>query len=138
MAKTFRAIYKDAQGRTYSCPVQVHDGQWMLLTTSGFAPITHSLDNEEHGVVVFDSYREEADMRLHLPERIGTENSFQQLQRAYVEQEIVAQRRHREQTRADAQNVAPDQSKISAARDLNTQFANAKKPRGRGVGVIPE
>ncbi len=83
MANTFRAVYRGTEGRTYSCPVEIHDGQWMLVTTSGFAPITHSIDNEEYGVVVFDSYVEEADVRLHLPEPIGTENSFQRLQRAF-------------------------------------------------------
>jgi hypothetical protein len=140
MAKSFRAVYKDAQGRTYSCPVEIHDGKWMLVTASGFSPITHTLDNEEYGDVTFDSYREvePEDLRLHLPDRIGTENSFQQLQRGFVEQEIVAQRKQRREARAQAQQVSVNPAKVAEVRDLNNQLAHAKRPNGRGVGILPE
>ncbi|SRR5258707_11511614 len=131
MSKTFRAAYKDAQGHTYSCPVEIHDGKWMLVTTSGLAPITHTLDNEEYGIVTFDSYREEPDTRLHLPQRIGTESSFQQLQRAYVEKEIVAKRKHRQAVRTEIQNVSPpDPTKVEAARQINNEFAALRNRHG--------
>ena len=136
MAKTFRAIYKDAQGRTYSCPVEVHDGQWMLVTTSRLAPITHTLDNEEFGIITFDSYREEpADLRLHI-DRLPGESSFGALRRAYAEKEIAEQRKHRKAARTEAQNVLPDPAKVAQARHINAEFAKLKRPNGRGVGLV--
>ncbi len=130
MAKSYRAVYKDGQGQTYSCPVQVHEGQWKLVTNSGFAPITHDLDNEEYGVVIFDSYVEEADVRLHLPEPIGTENSFQRLQRGFVEQEIVAQRKQRQEARTRAQETFVNPAKTEAAREINNQYAALRNRHG--------
>jgi hypothetical protein len=133
MAKSFRAVYKDTEGRTYSCPVEIHEGQWMLVVASGFAPITHILDNEEYGEVIFHSYREEPepeDLRLYLPERIGTESSFQQLQRAYAEKEIVAQRKHREAARVQAQETFTNPAKVEAARHINNEFAALRNRHG--------
>src|SRR5258708_29551371 len=97
MSKTFRAAYKDAQGHTYSCPVEIHNGNWMLVTTSGLAPITHTLDNQEHGIVTFDSYREitPADDRLHIEPRQPGQSSFRQLQEARAAH-INAERKERE------------------------------------------
>ena len=129
MAKTFRAVYKDAQGHTYSCPVEIHNGGWMLITTSGFAPIIHSLDNEEYGVVTFDSYSEQPDTRLHLPDRIGTESSFQQLQRANAAR-INEERKNRELARAEAQSFQPNPAKVALAREINGQYAAQKNRHG--------
>jgi hypothetical protein len=135
MAKSFRAIYKDAQGRTYSCPVEIHDGQWMLVTTSGLAPITHSLDIQEYGIVTFDSYREEVDTRLHIEPRQPGQSSFRQLQEARAAH-IDAERKQREQARLEIQNVPPDAAKVAQARSVNEQFARLKRPNGRGVGLV--
>ena len=129
MAKSYRAVYKDAQGRTYSCPVEIHNGGWMLITTSGLAPITHTLDNQEHGIVTFDSYAEQPDTRLHLPERIGTESSFQQLQRANAAR-INAERRNRELARAEAQSFQPDPAKVARAREINEQYGALRNRHG--------
>jgi|SRR6266850_3419070 len=129
MARTFRAKYKDGQGRTYSCPVEIHNGNWMLVTASGLAPITHSLDNEEYGIVTFDSYSEQPDTRLHLPERIGTESSFQQLQRANAAR-INAERKNRELARAEAQSFQSDPSKVARAREINEQYAALRNRHG--------
>ena len=129
MARTFRAKYKDGQGRTYSCPVEIHNGNWMLVTASGLAPITHSLDNEEYGIVTFDSYSEQPDTRLHLPERIGTESSFQQLQRANAAR-IHAERKNRELARAEAQSFQPDPAKIARAREINNQYGALRNRYG--------
>lgn len=138
MAKTFRAVYKDAQGRTYSCPVQIHDGQWKLVTTSGFAPITHALDNEEYGVVTFHSYREEIDSRLHIEPRIPGQSSFRQLQEARAAS-IDAERKHRQKARTEIQQVAPDpktQARERAAKEHAAQVLNARRPNGLGVGLV--
>lgn len=122
MAKLFWAVYKDLAGRTYSCPVEIRDGQWMLVTTSGFAPITHTLDNEEYGEVVFDSYREESDTRLHVEPRLPGQSSFRQLQEArasHVDQE----RKARVEARSRAQQAVVNPAKIEQARDVNNQYA---------------
>ena len=129
MAKTFRAVYKDAQGRTYSCPVQVHDGKWMLVTTSGFTPITHTLDNEEYGEVVFDSYREEADIRLHIEPRQPGQSSFRQLQEARAAQ-VDQERKARVESRARAQQTFVNPANVQQARDLNNQYAALKNRHG--------
>jgi hypothetical protein len=135
MAKTFRAVYKDAQDRLYSCPVQIHDGQWVLVTTSGFAPITHTLDNQEYGVVTFDSYREEADTRLHIEPRQPGQSSFRQLQEARATH-INQERKEREEARARAQQTVVNPAKIAQARSINEEFARMKRPNGRGIGLV--
>ena len=134
-SKTFRAVYKDAAGQPYSCPVELHDGTWMLVTTSGLAPITHTLDNEEYGIVTFDSYREEPDTRLHI-DRLPGESSFGALRRAYAEKEIAFQRQQRQAARTQIQDVPPDPAKIAAARELNNEIAKTMKPRGGGAGLV--
>ena len=136
MAKTFRAVYRDSQGRTYSCPVRVHDGNWVLVTTAGFAPITHTLDNQEYGVVTFDSCREEpADLRLHVEPRQPGQSSFRQLQEARAAH-INAERKAREEARARAQESSVNPAKIAQARQINEELAKLKRPNGRGVGLV--
>ncbi len=48
---------------------------------------------------------------------------------------VNAERKQREEARAEAQNAAA-QTTDPNARDLNNQLAQAKKPRGGGVGQI--
>ena len=132
MARTFRAKYKDGQGRTYSCPVEIHNGNWMLVTASGLAPITHSLDNEEYGTVVFDSYREEPepiDLRLHIEPRQPGQSSFRQLQEARAAH-INGERKAREEARARAQEISVNPAKVQAARELNNQYGALKNRHG--------
>lgn len=128
MAKTFRAVYKDAQGRTYSCPVEGSRRQWMLVTTSGFAPITHTLDNQEFGTITFDSYREEIDSRLHIEPRVPGQSSFRQLQEARASH-INAETKAREEARARVQQTSVNPAKVEAARQINNEFALRKRPR---------
>jgi hypothetical protein len=120
-----RAVYKDAANRTYSCPVEKRDDKWVMLTSDGPAEITYNFQDDEAGPLVFSHYRdgtESEDSRLHLPERIGTESSFQQLQRANVAR-INAERKHREQARAEAQDTFVNPAKIAEARSINAEFA---------------
>jgi hypothetical protein len=71
------------------------------------------------------------DVRLHLPDKIGTESSLQQLQRAYIEQEVVAQRKHRQAARAEMQKVSPpDPTKVEAARRVSGEYASLRNRHG--------
>jgi|SRR5882762_9030263 len=132
--ESFRAVYRDQQGRTYSCPVVEHDGAWVMVTSDGPQPITHEFQDDVGGTLTFFEYREEEDSRLHV-ERLPGESGFAAMQRAYAEQEIATQRKQRQQSRADAQTQA-DASKIEQGRKLNNEYAAQMRPRGRGAYII--
>lgn len=131
----YRAVYRDAKRASFSAPVEkLSDGSWVMHTSDGLQlPIDFHFTDDAAGVLTFDSYREEpepVDLRLHLPEKIGTESSFQQLQRAYVEKEVIAQRQHRQAARASAQQTFINPAKIEAARQINNQYAALKNRHG--------
>jgi hypothetical protein len=77
------------------------------------------------------------DSRLHVEPRQPGQSSFRQLQEANLAR-VNAERKQREQARAEVQRVAADPNKISSARDLNNQLAQAKRPRGKGQYLINE
>lgn len=91
--------------------------------------ITYSLDNEEFGIITFDSYREEIDSRLHIEPRQPGQSSFRQLQEARASH-INQERKAREEARAHMQNVLPDPAKVQAARELNNQYGALKNRHG--------
>jgi len=133
-----RAVYKNEQGATYSCPVEIHNGKWAMVTSEGLQPITFYFDDDVAGRLTFDHYRsEEPDSRLQLPPRLPGESSFRQLQRANVTR-IEDERQNRLWARTEAQNAAADRdaTAVAAAQELNSQILHAKKPNGRGVGVL--
>lgn len=134
MAK-YRAVYRSETGATFSAPVEKVGEGWVMHTSDGQQlPIHLTFTDDAAGQLTFVEYREEPepeDLRLHLPDRIGTENSLQQLQRAYAEKEVVAQRKQRQAARMEIQNVASDAAKVAAARDLNNQHAALKNRHGR-------
>jgi len=137
MSKTFRAVYKDAQGKTFSAPVVQIDGAWLLVTTSGLTPITHSLDNEEYGVVVFDSYREVEPEQLH----VEAGSSWADHKQAFAQQELAQQRKDRVAARDQLQTLPVNHkqaAQIAAARDHRQQIAAAMRPNGTGAGLIIE
>lgn len=136
MSESLRAVYRDQQGRTYSCPVVKNDGAWAMVTSDGPQPITHEFQDDVGGLLTFVEYRRETDSRLHV-ERLPGESGFAAIQRAYAEQEIATQRKQRQQSRAEAQTQA-DPGKIERARQLNNEFAAIKKPRGRGAAFVIE
>src|SRR5258708_38967369 len=116
-----RAVYRDERGATYSCPVEIHDGKWAMLTSEGLQPITHHFHDDVGGLLTFVKYRDEPnaeDPRLQI-NRLPGESSFGALQRAYAENEIVEERKQRQAARSEIQNVAPDPSKGAAARAIN-------------------
>lgn len=135
MAKSFRAVYKDQHGASYSCPVEINQGKWVMETSDGLQPITHLFDDDVAGRLTFDSYREEAETALQLPPRLPGESSFRQLQRANVTR-IEEERQNRLLARTEAQNNPVDPAKIAAARENNNQIAHAMRPHGRGQGLF--
>jgi hypothetical protein len=131
----FRVVYRDGRGATFSAPVEkLPDGSWIMHSADGQQlPIHLTFNDDQAGSLTFVEYREEpepADLRLHLPERIGTENSFQQLQRAYVQQEIVGQRKQRQEARTLAQQSSVNPAKVEAARQINAEYASLRNRHG--------
>jgi len=132
--ESFRAVYRDQQGRTYSCPVVEHDGAWVMVTSDGPQPITHEFQDDVGGTLTFFEYREEEDSRLHV-ERLPGESRLASLQRSFAEQYVATQRRERQQSRMEAQTQA-DPRKVEQARELNNEYAAQMRPRGRGAYII--
>jgi len=133
-----RAVYKDEHGATFSCPVELHENKWMMLTSEGFQAITHEFKDDVAGTLTFVEYREQKDSRLHV-ERLPGESGFAAMQRAYAEQEIATQRKHREAARAEINNQPPDAAKVARAegvRQLNAQTLRQMRPRGGGAYII--
>jgi hypothetical protein len=132
-----KAVYQDQAGNRYSCPVEIHDNKWMMLTSDGPVPITHQFQDDVAGPLIFVEYREEPDSRLHVS-RLPGESSFGALQRAYAEKEIVAQRKHREAARAEMNNQQPDAAQVARAaqaRELNAEMLRQMRPRGKGAFI---
>ena len=135
MSESLRAVFRDQQGRTYSCPVVKNEGAWAMVTSEGPRPITHEFQDDDAGLLTFVEYRQTEDSRLHV-ERLPGESNFGAIQRAFAEQKITTQRKQRQQSRADAQTQAA--RKIEQSRHLNNEFAAVKKPRGKGAAFVIE
>ena len=138
--KKMRAVYQDERGATYSCPVVLNENTWMLQTSEGLQPITFYFDDDIGGRLTFVEYRKEPpaeDSRLHINRMVG-ESSFGALQRAYAEQKLAVERKHREAGRAEINNQPADPHKVQAARELNAQILHQRRPRGPGVGLVIE
>src|SRR5882672_5342593 len=110
----FRAVYRDQQGRTYSCPVVESDGAWAMVTSDGPKPISHEFQDDIAGTLTFVEYKKTEDARIHV-ERLPGESGFAAMQRAYAEQEIATHRKQRQQSRAQAQTQT-DARKIEQGR----------------------
>jgi len=81
---------------------------------------------------------QESDSRLHV-ERLPGESGFAAMQRAYAEQEIATQRKHRQAARAEINNQPPDAAKVARAesvRQLNAQTLRQMRPRGGGQFIV--
>ena len=129
-----RAVYRNKKGATFSAPVEKHGDAWIMQTSDGPAPITYNFQDDAAGPLTFVEYREEPDTRLHI-DRLPGENSFGALKRAYAEKEIAYQRQQRQATLQTINNdsAAHELNRIAAARDVNAQFAQTRKPRGSGT-----
>ena len=130
-----RAVYRNEKGATFSAPVEKQsDGTWTMLTSDGPTPITHTFRDDVGGSLTFVEYREEPDTRLHI-DLLPGESSFGALKRAYAEKEIAYQRQQRQAALQNINNdsAAHELKRFASARDINAQFAQAKKPRGSGT-----
>src|SRR5260370_20351611 len=78
MSESWRAVFRDQSGRTYSCPIAKHDGAWAMVTSDGPQPITHEFQDDIAGTLTFVEYRKEEDSRLH----VEGGDSFRVLQEA--------------------------------------------------------
>jgi hypothetical protein len=133
MSESLRAVYKNEHGATYSCPVELHENEWMMLTSEGFSPITHEFQDDVGGPLTFFEYREEEDSRLHIEPKQPGQSSLSQLQTAAAKVEVQARTaRNRERQEVQAQ---PDPRRVAAAMRINSEYAALKKPR-RGAYII--
>ena len=133
----YQAVYKNAQGGTFSAPVEkLSDGTWVMHTSDGLQLPIHLTFNDDHaGPLIFSHYREEPepeDLRLHVEPRQPGQSSFRQLQEARAAH-INQERKMREEARARAQQTVVNPAKAQAAKDLNAQILRERRPhRGKG------
>lgn len=133
MTKTkLRAVYRDQQGRTYSCPVEVHDNRWMILTSEGFQEIGYHFQDDIAGSLTFLECREETDSRIHVERGSG----WAEHKLAYAQQRLAEERKNRDRARSEMNNQQPDPARVAQARELAAQILHARKPNGRGVGLV--
>ena len=135
MSESWRAVYTDKKGATYSCPIELHGEKWLMRTSEGLEEITAEFRDDIAGALTFLEYREENDPRLHV-ERLPGESSLGALQRAYAEKVVIQERKDRQQARTEIQNAnMPDPQKVQAARNANNYAASQMRPQ-RGPAVI--
>ncbi len=136
MSQSWRAVYKDERGATYSCPVEIHDNKWMMRTSEGFRLITLKFQDDVAGTLSFVGYREaEPDTRLHLEPRQPGQSSLAQLQSAAAKVEAQARGERRRAHQKTVQEAQPDPRQVAATLRLNAEFAALKRPR-RGAYII--
>lgn len=82
--------------------------------------------------------REPESEKLHAVERRPGESSWMAAKRGYAEQQILAQRKARQQMRAEMQNVPTDAARLAAARKANNQYAKSMRPYGKGAALIKD
>jgi len=132
MAKSYRAVYKDLQDRTYSCPAVKTEDRWMMMTSDGLTEITHTFQDDIGGLLTFLEYREDPepeDLRLHIEPRQPGQSSFRQLQEARAAH-INQERKAREEARARAQEISVNPTKVEAARQINNQYGALRNRHG--------
>src|SRR5258708_234210 len=138
MSESWRAVYRDQQGRTYSCPVVQKDGAWVMVTSDGTQPINLEFQDDVEGTLSFVGYREaEPNARLHLEPRRAGESSFAQLQPAHAKLEAEA-RTDRHQERQQVLTTNPDTriQQAQAQRATRNEIARQMRPRGGGQFII--
>jgi hypothetical protein len=129
MSESLRAVYRDQQGHTYSCPVVDDGGAWKMVTSDGPQPITHEFQDDVAGKLVFVEYRKTEDTRLHVEPGSG----FRGIQEASAKAEMEY-RASRQRARQQALNALnePNVRKIQEARRINNEYAEQMRPRGGG------
>ena len=135
--KTFRAVYRDQEGKTFSAPVIHLDGEWLMVTSEGSQPITAHFQDDNAGMLIFDSYREVATEQLH----VEPGSSWTDHKQAFARQQLAQQRKDRDAARTHLQTVPVNHKQaahIAAAREHRQQIAAAMRPNGTGAGLIIE
>jgi len=135
--ENYSAVYRDQQGRTYSCPVVKNDGAWAMVTSDGPQPITPEFQDDAAGTLTFVEYRAEPDFRLHV-EPGG--DSFRVLQEAGAKA-TTHYRNTREGARQHALQTMnePDPQKVrreESLRETKKEFGRQMRPRGGGEFII--
>ena len=128
---SYRAVYRDSQGRTYSAPVELHDGKWVMVTSEGFAQINLHFDDDRAGRLEFVEYRDEPDdERLHIEPKQPGQSSLAQLQAAAAKQaaQALADRQHRRQDILNG-SAKRDATKVAEARANATALAQRWNPK---------
>ena len=138
MSETWRAVYRDQQGRTYSCPVVKKDGAWAMVTSDGHQPITHEFQDDVAGMLTFVEYREEErGTKLHIEPKQPGQSSLAQLQSAHAKVEAQARSaRHQERQQVLAETNQPDAQRVRQAREYAEKILHARKPRGGAAFII--
>ncbi len=131
---SLRAVYKDGEGKTYSCPVAIHNNRWMMQTSAGFEEIGYNFQDDVAGLLVFVEYREETDSRIH----VQPGSTWADHKLAHAQQRLVEERKQRDQARAELNNQLPDPHKVQQAREINNQIAQTMRPRGKGQYLVNE
>lgn len=76
--------------------------------------------------------------RLHAVERRPGESAWMAAKRGFAEQQLAAQRKARQQMRAEMQNVPTDAARLAAARKANNRYAKSMRPYGKGAALIKD
>ena len=127
---SYRAVYRDSQGHTYSAPVFQRGDQWLMRTSKGLAPVTLQFDDDQGGRLEFVGYRDEPDERLHIEPKQSGQSSLARLQSAAAKVEAQARAdRYRNAQQLVAQTDAQDTAKVRQARAINTQLAQKWNPK---------
>src|SRR6266481_5990015 len=133
-----RAVYRDKNGASYSCPVEMRDGEWAIVTSDGpTTPIPLHFEDDVAGCLTFVEYREVEDSRLHIEPKQPGQSSLGQLQAAAAKVEAQA-RADRLQARQQTMQTLnePNVRQIQQAREYAAEVLAARKPRGKGAAFV--
>ena len=105
-----------------------------MVTSDGPQPITPEFQDDAAGTLTFVEYRAEPDFRLHV-EPGG--DSFRVLQEAGAKA-TTQYRDSRQRARQEmlAQLNQPNEKRIQDGRRINREFADMKRPRGKGAAFV--
>jgi hypothetical protein len=135
MSESLRAVFRDQEGHTYSCPVVEDGGAWKMVTSDGPQPITHEFQDDLGGLLTFVEYRE-ADSRLHVE---PGNDSFRALREAGA-RATAQYKTNRERARREMLGTLNerDPRKVQEARRINNEHAAQMRPRGGGQFIGEE
>ena len=134
----YRAVYRDANDRTYSAPLEwdAASSSYLMRTNEGLQQIVYLFRDDEVGNLFFKGYREDAPTpTAETDTRLRVEGQgFRALQEAVAKERLrrEAERASRRAETLTAMNK-PDARKIQQARAINNQFAQKLKPTREAI-----